>query len=266
MTGCFRTILIMTIVVSLNQRTVDARSDSMSVPVDSAAYNSVDRSTIAADTFLVDSVKFHIQAIHSIAIDTVIVDTLIIDPIHFGDMAGDLGDREAEATDGDPFEFQVFEDMQFEVNIRNRELHVLDRGERVATYPVAVGKPDWPTRTGRWRIKEVVWNPWWHPPDEKWARNYAIMAPGDPDNPLGRAQLIYDAPRSIHGTINSASIGRAVSHGSIRVENEVAMKLASKVMEYAGAGRDEEWFETVRNNPYRNVRIRLEKPVPIRVY
>ncbi len=160
----------------------------------------------------------------------------------------------------------VLKDMRLEVNIRTRELYVYDGSDRVATYPVAVGKPDWPTRTGNWSVYEVVWNPWWHPPDEEWAWYRAIMAPGDPDNPLGRAQLIYDAPRSIHGTIDPSSIGRAASHGSIRVTNEVAMKLARQIMESTGLQHDEDWYRDVQQNRSKNVRIRLSERIPIRVY
>ncbi len=157
-------------------------------------------------------------------------------------------------------------DMRIEVSINNRELYVFSGREKIATYPVAVGKPAWPTRSGSWAVYEVVWNPWWHPPDEEWAWYRAIMAPGDPDNPLGRAQLIYDAPRSIHGTIEPSSIGKAVSHGSIRVTNEVAMKLARQVMESTGIVYEEEWYEEVERDRSRNVRIRLSERVPIRVY
>lgn len=157
-------------------------------------------------------------------------------------------------------------DMRIEVNISRRELHVFNGKEKISTYPVAVGKPEWPTRTGNWAIYEVVWNPWWYPPEEEWAWYLAIMAPGDPDNPLGSAQLIYDAPRSIHGTIEPGSIGKAVSHGSIRVTNEVAIKLARQVMESAGIVYAEEWFEEVQRDRSRNVRIHLAQRIPIRVF
>lgn len=156
-------------------------------------------------------------------------------------------------------------ELRFEVHVSDRKLHVFDGRELMASYPVAVGRAQWPTRRGRWNIYEVVWNPWWHPPDQEWAWYKAIMAPGDPDNPLGRAQLIYDAPRSIHGTNAPESIGKAVSHGSIRVCNETAMKLVRLVMEYAGIERDEAWFQEIRSDPSRNVRFRIHRPVPIRV-
>ena len=66
-----------------------------------------------------------------------------------------------------------------------------------------------------------------------------VAEPGDPENPLGRAQLVYSPPNTIHGTNAPESVGQAVSHGSIRVTNEVAMELAREVMEAGGAGRDE---------------------------
>lgn len=160
----------------------------------------------------------------------------------------------------------ALQNMRIEVDINKRMLYVFSGDEEVAMYPVAVGKPEWPTRTGSWRIYEVVWNPWWHPPDEEWAWYRAIMAPGDPDNPLGRAQLIYDAPRSIHGTIEPSSIGRAVSHGSIRVTNETAMLLARKVMESAGIVYDEQWYEEVARDRSKNVRIPLSQRIPIEVH
>jgi hypothetical protein len=128
----------------------------------------------------------------------------------------------------------AIKDMRLEVSIGRKELYVFSGREKVAVVSGCSWKAGLAHPPGNWGIYEVVWNPWWHPPDEEWAWYRAIMAPGDPDNPLGRAQLIYDAPRSIHGTIEPASIGRAVSHGSIRVTNEVAMKLASHVMESTG--------------------------------
>ena len=133
------------------------------------------------------------------------------------------------------------------------------------TYPVAVGSSEWPTEKGEWTVKQVVWNPRWVPPDEAWAKKEETREPGDPKNPLGRAQLVYEAPKSIHGTNEPASIGKAVSHGSIRVTNEVAVDLAGMVMEAGGATRDQAFFDQVEAHPDREFVIELERPVPIRV-
>lgn len=160
---------------------------------------------------------------------------------------------------------QVQPDLRLEVNLAARELSVYRNDDRIATHPVAVGKPEWPTRTGEWTIGQVVWNPRWVPPSEEWAEDREEKEPGDPENPLGRAQLVYDAPRSIHGTNDPSSLGKAVSHGSIRVSNEVAMELARMVMEAGGAGKDDAWYRRVRENRSERVDVPIPNPVPIRV-
>jgi lipoprotein-anchoring transpeptidase ErfK/SrfK len=156
-------------------------------------------------------------------------------------------------------------DMRLEVNLSARELYVYRGGQRVATHPVAVGSEEWPTPTGEWSVGQVVWNPRWIPPEEEWAEDEEVKEPGDPENPLGRAQLVYRAPNSIHGTNAPESLGQAVSHGSIRVSNEVAMDLARQVMEAGGAGRDEGWYRQARENRRERHDVSIPNPIPIRV-
>ncbi|HEU4747448.1 MAG TPA: L,D-transpeptidase [Gemmatimonadaceae bacterium] len=156
--------------------------------------------------------------------------------------------------------------MSIEVDVNARRLHVLKGGQHTASHPVAVGSTQWPTRTGEWTITQVVWNPDWNPPDESWAEEREPRESGDPKNPMGRAQLVYDPPRSIHGTNNPSSIGKPVSHGSIRLSNDVIVKLAQEVMEAAGAAKDSGWYrETQRNRTQKQV-VDLPKVVPIRVF
>ncbi|CAN5664146.1 hypothetical protein BH23GEM9_BH23GEM9_31240 [soil metagenome] len=156
-------------------------------------------------------------------------------------------------------------EMRIEVNLAARELHVYRGGQRVETHPVAVGSSEWPTPTGEWSIGQVVFNPEWIPPDEAWAEDEERKAPGDPKNPLGRAQLVYRAPNSIHGTNAPESLGQAVSHGSIRVSNEVAVQLARQVMDAGGASRDESFFRQVEQDRTRRESVSIPNPVPIRV-
>jgi lipoprotein-anchoring transpeptidase ErfK/SrfK len=157
-------------------------------------------------------------------------------------------------------------DMRIEVDLNARQLYVIRGGERVASHAVAVGSEKWPTQKGEWTIKQVVFNPDWVPPDESWAEEREPRESGDPKNPLGRAQLVYDAPRSIHGTNQPSSIGKAVSHGSIRLPNEVIVQLAEQVMEVGGAGKDEAWVRRAQQNRRQKQVVDLPRPVPIRVY
>jgi lipoprotein-anchoring transpeptidase ErfK/SrfK len=160
----------------------------------------------------------------------------------------------------------VTADMRIEVDLAARQLHVIKGEQRVASHPVAVGSAKWPTRTGEWTITQVVWNPDWNPPDESWAEEREPRESGDPKNPMGRAQLVYDPPRSIHGTNQPSSIGKPVSHGSIRLSNEVIVQLAREVMETAGAGKDEAWYRQVQQNRKQKQVVDLPRTVPIRVY
>ena len=156
--------------------------------------------------------------------------------------------------------------MRLEVDLAARQLHVYDGDARVATHSVAVGSTEWPTQTGQWYVQQVIWNPEWNPPDESWAEQRTAKKPGAPDNPLGRAQLVYDPPRTIHGTNEPASIGKAVSHGSIRLRNATVQALGRQLMEATGAGKDDAWYERVQQNRTEKVVVDLPQRVPIRVF
>ena len=156
-------------------------------------------------------------------------------------------------------------DLLLEVDIASRQLNVYRGGRVLESHPVAVGSAEWPTPTGEWTVGQVIFNPRWTPPEESWAEDEEVAEPGDPDNPLGKAQLVYRAPNSIHGTNEPESLGQAVSHGSIRVSNEVAIKLARMVMEAGGATTSDAEVQQALANPTQRVDISIPNPVPIRV-
>jgi lipoprotein-anchoring transpeptidase ErfK/SrfK len=156
--------------------------------------------------------------------------------------------------------------MRIEVDVKARRAYVY-RGQQASdTIRVAVGSEKWPTQTGDWTIRQVVFNPEWTPPDESWAEEREPRKPGDPKNPLGRAQLVYDPPRSIHGTNAPSSIGTATSHGSIRMRNEDILRLARDVMAAGGAVKDSAWFRQAESNRTEKQIVDLPRPVPIRVF
>jgi lipoprotein-anchoring transpeptidase ErfK/SrfK len=84
-------------------------------------------------------------------------------------------------------------------------------------FRVATGQSTYPTPLGRFAI-QVMWrNPWWYPPNSRWATGQKPIPPG-PNNPLGTRWMGLSAPGvGIHGTPNPASIGYSVSHGCIRM-------------------------------------------------
>ncbi len=159
-------------------------------------------------------------------------------------------------------------DIRVEVDIAARRVRVLDaRSDTLAQHDIAVGSKEWPTRTGEWAITQVVLNPEWIPPtDETWAKDERSSDPGDPDNPLGVAQLVYDLPRSIHGTNAPSSIGKAVSHGSIRATNETVLALARLLLQRAGVDGVSELVQDAQQDRSTKRVIDLPQLVPIRVY
>lgn len=186
---------------------------------------------------------------------------------------GDTGAAGAAAADSaaDPTRLPPAErprtEVRLEVDVKARQLHVLRGDTRTASYPVGVGTAQWPTQTGEWVVSQVVWNPEWVPPrDESWAEDREAKGPGEPDNPLGRAQLVYDLPRTVHGTNKPESVGNASSHGSIRMRNPDITRLARELQEAAGATRDEAWYQAVAANRTTKQIVDLPRVVPIRVY
>jgi lipoprotein-anchoring transpeptidase ErfK/SrfK len=99
------------------------------------------------------------------------------------------------------------------VSIPDRKL-VLFEGERVLrVYDVAVGKPSTPTPQGKFAIINRVPNPAWYGPS-------VTIAPGR-NNPLGSRWMGLSAKGyGIHGTNVPSSIGKAASHGCVRMRRQ----------------------------------------------
>jgi len=110
-----------------------------------------------------------------------------------------------------------------------------------------------------------VWNPEWIPPDSARAEDEEPPAPGDPDDPLGRAQLVFDLPYTIHGTDDTGSLGKAESHGSVRVSNRVIAELARRTMEAGGAARPESFYDEVDRRRTEKRVVELPRPVPLEI-
>ena len=156
--------------------------------------------------------------------------------------------------------------LRFIVDISDRQLYVLDGQDTLRREPVAVGMEDHPTPTGSWTIDRVDWNPdWTPPPGEDWTEDKEKQPPGSPENPMGRARLIFNPPYSIHGTKDRASLGTNESHGSIRVANEAVKVLGRMVMEKGGATKPESFFTDVESNRKEMQQVPIPRPVPITI-
>ena len=63
-------------------------------------------------------------------------------------------------------------------DLSERKLYIKEGDSVVETFPVAIGKGSKPTPQGNYRIRKIVWNPAWIPPDEPWAKNKKPQPPG----------------------------------------------------------------------------------------
>ncbi len=120
-----------------------------------------------------------------------------------------------------------------------RLLMVLENGQERHRYSVGVGMPGWETPVGQFKVIEKTANPVWEHP----ATGVKIK-PG-PDNPLGSRWIGFHRDcrgrkgfnglehlelkgcviAGFHGTPNRASVGRAVSHGCVRLYDENVQEL-----------------------------------------
>lgn len=110
------------------------------------------------------------------------------------------------------------------INIPQRMLFHFSQGTLQAAYPVGLGKPDWPTPEGEFRIVAREANKTWKVPvsiQEEMRRENRIVleeVPPGPDNPLGAHWLGLDIwGYGIHGTLAPSSIYHFRSHGCIRL-------------------------------------------------
>lgn len=98
------------------------------------------------------------------------------------------------------------------VSVADRKLAVTEGGNVVATFPVAVGASVSPSPTGEFTIVSRVANPTYY--------HTGSVIPSGKDNPVGTRWLgLSKKGYGIHGTNAPRSIGRAASHGCIRLRN-----------------------------------------------
>ncbi|HVE70158.1 MAG TPA: L,D-transpeptidase [Thermoanaerobaculia bacterium] len=156
-------------------------------------------------------------------------------------------------------------ELRLEVDLSERQLHVVVDGEELESFAVSVGKEQNPTPEGAFRIRKVIWNPAWKPPDEKWARGKTAKPPGHPENPMKRVKMFFKEPDYyIHGTGDEDSLGKAESHGCIRMDPEDVTRLAQMVMEHGGKPMPEPWFRRIFRRKTTKV-VFLEVPVAVEI-
>ena len=96
------------------------------------------------------------------------------------------------------------------VSLEDHKLALVEDGKVKKVYTVAVGKPSTPSPVGTFTIARRVMNP-------TYSHDGRVVPPG-PNNPVGTRWMGLSIPGyGIHGTNVPSSIGKAASHGCIRM-------------------------------------------------
>lgn len=119
------------------------------------------------------------------------------------------------------------EEVRLVLRLGERRVYVYRQNKVQASFRVAVGKGGWETPTGNFKITHMIKDPVWEHP---WTGE---LIPAGADNPLGSRWIGFwtDGKNVIgfHGTPNPESIGRAASHGCVRMFDKDAQALFEKV-------------------------------------
>ena len=108
---------------------------------------------------------------------------------------------------------------QILVSIPDRKLVLLEDGKVKRIFDVAVGKDSTPSPVGSFQIASLVKNPTWYGPK-------GVVVPPGKSNPLGTRWMgLGYKGYGIHGTSAPNSIGKAASHGCIRMRTKEAEEL-----------------------------------------
>jgi lipoprotein-anchoring transpeptidase ErfK/SrfK len=96
------------------------------------------------------------------------------------------------------------------ISIADRKLAVVENGAVNKIYPIAVGKHSTPSPAGSFLIVDRVVDPTYY--------HANVVVPPGPHNPLGTRWMgLSEKGYGIHGTNVPKSIGKAASHGCIRM-------------------------------------------------
>jgi lipoprotein-anchoring transpeptidase ErfK/SrfK len=123
------------------------------------------------------------------------------------------------------------------VSLEDRKLALVEDGQVKKVYMVAIGKPSTPSPVGTFTIQRRVKNP-------VYQHDGKVVQPG-PGNPVGTRWMgLSIKGYGIHGTNEPKSIGKASSHGCIRMarkdlEEMYAMVTVGDTVELIGQRNEE---------------------------
>jgi len=139
-----------------------------------------------------------------------------------------------EAQASTPGESSAPRKVFIKVDTKTNMLGVFENDKLIAAYPVTIGSAQTTSPIGEWKVRGIAKLPTFRYDKEmlkhgERSGNFYMLAPG-PRNPVGVMWIALNKKGiGIHGTEDPDSIGRALSHGCIRLANWDVVRLATKI-------------------------------------
>ncbi|XHR29007.1 MAG: L,D-transpeptidase family protein [Chthoniobacteraceae bacterium] len=133
-----------------------------------------------------------------------------------------------------------FKTRELRINTKEKMLDLVDvkgGGEKLlASFPITPGSASLPAPVGKWRILGIATLPWFRHDEGVLMHgvrtDHFFNIPSGPSNPVGVLWCGLNKPGiGVHGTNSPWTIGRAGSHGCIRLANWDAIRLANMITE-----------------------------------
>ena len=120
------------------------------------------------------------------------------------------------------------------IDMKTNMLGVFEADKLVAAYPVTVGSAQTASPIGEWKVRGVAKLPKFRYDKQmlkhgERSGNFHMLPPG-PNNPVGVSWIALNKKGiGLHGTETPETIGRAASHGCVRLANWDIVRLAQRL-------------------------------------
>lgn len=159
-------------------------------------------------------------------------------------------------------------DIRITINIPAFQLTLWQGGKQVKTYPIGIGRNEFPLPDGLRRANQIIFNPEWVPPDSSWVEDHDVV-PGerveadDPRNPLGKIKIpLGKGGILIHQASRPSDLGHLVSHGCARLLLKELYELVDEIIAARSAKVSPEQLEHAKTSKDRLL-IKLDTPVVV---
>lgn len=130
----------------------------------------------------------------------------------------------------------AFKTRVIHIDTKEKMLDLTDGEKLLASYPITPGSAALPAPAGTWKILGIATLPWFR--HDEGVLNHGVRTktfyniPAGPTNPVGVLWCGLNRPGiGVHGTNQPFTIGRAGSHGCIRLANWDAIRLSAMITE-----------------------------------